>query len=164
MKTLRRSRAQSPATDRFHRLGPTIVTLRERAGLSQKELAARAGITPAMLSNYETGVKAPSLQSLGRILDALDVYLGTLDDALDLVNSRPPRRRATSDPRGEPIEGVDLMRFLGTESEELPPRVSRAFTELVRGFRRVARLLYRSEGGGPPGSPSPYPDEPPPEA
>lgn len=140
------------------------MTLRERAGLSQKELAARAGITPAMLSNYETGVKAPSLQSLGRILDALDLYLGSLDDALDLINERPPRRKGTSDPRSEPIEGVDLPRFLGTDGEALPPRVSRAFIEMIRGFRQVARLLYRSEGGGPPGSPSPPPNEPPPEA
>ncbi len=132
---------------RFDRLGPTLVTLRERAGLSQKELAARAGITPAMLSGYETGATEPSLQTLGGILDALDLYLGTLDDALDLLNERPTRRHATRDPRGEAIEGVDLPRFLGTDGEPLPPRVSRAFIEMIRGFRQVARVLYRSDGG-----------------
>lgn len=141
---------------RFDRLGPTLITLRERAGLTQKDLAVRAGITPAMLSGYETGSTEPTLQSLGSILDALDLYLGTFDDALDLLNERPPRRRTTQDPRGEAIEGVDLPRFLGTDGEPLPPRVSRAFIEMIRGFRQVARLLYRSHGGDaaePPGAP-----------
>lgn len=132
---------------RFDRLGEVLITLRERAGLTQKELARRAGITPGMLSGYENGSKEPTLQSLGSLLDALDLYLGTLDDALDFHNQRPPRRRSTLDPRGEPIEGVDLPRFLGTGGEPLPPRASRAFVEMIRGFRQVARLLYHSGEG-----------------
>ena len=138
---------------RFDRLGPVIILLREKAGLDQKDLAARAGITPAMLSSFETGKKTPSVPSLGKILDALDLYLGTLDDALDLVNERPPRRGSTSDPRGEPIEGVDLPRFLATDGEDLPPRLSRPFVEMIRGFRQVARALFHSRDGRPPPEP-----------
>lgn len=131
---------------RFQRLGSAIVLLRERAGLSQKELADRAGITAAMLSNYETGAKAPSLKSFERVLDALDVYLGSLDDALDVVNSRPVRSRTAPSTSAEPIEGVDLARFLGTEAKDLPPRATNAIIELILGFRRAARMLLRSEG------------------
>lgn len=141
------------AMARFDNLGPVIGLLREKAGLNQKELAKRAGITPAMLSGYENGIESPSLASLGKILDALDLYLGTLDDGLDLVNERPSRRRRTSDPRGEPVEGVDLPRFLGTDDEPLPPRVARAFVEMIRGFRQVARVLYHSAGDGDDGEP-----------
>lgn len=133
---------------RFDRVGAAIVMLRERTGLSQKDLADLAGITPAMLSNYETGAKRPSLRTFGLILDALDVSLGALDDALDVVNARPFRRESPTDPRDEPVEGVDLARFLGTGRRPLPPKVSRAFIEMILGFRRAVRLLARAESGG----------------
>ena len=150
-----------PAAARFDRVGAALVMLRERAGLSQKELAEMAGITPAMLSNYETGTKSPSLRSFGQILDALDVSLGALDDALDVVNVRAFRREPPNDPRDEPIEGVDLARFLGTGRRPLPPRTSRAFIEMILGFRRAVRLLARSETEDRPAQRRPPRDEPP---
>lgn len=133
---------------RFDRLGAVIGLLREKAGLKQRELARRADITQAMLSHYERGTRKPSLPTLGKILDVLDLYLGTLDDGLDLVNERPSRRRRTGDPRGEPIEGVDLPSFLGIDDEPLPPRVERAFVEMIRGFRQVARVQFHTWSAG----------------
>lgn len=138
---------------RFDRLGPVLKLLREKAGLTQKELAARADVLPTMLSKYEKGRAVPEVETLGKLLDVLDLYLGTLDDALDLVNDRPPRRTSTTDPRGEPIEGVDLPRYLATDGEALPPRVERAFVEMIRGFRQVARVAYHSRFGGGSGEP-----------
>jgi transcriptional regulator with XRE-family HTH domain len=130
---------------RFDNVGKAILLLREKQNKSQKVLAAEAGITGAMLSNYETGVKKPSLDSLGKILDALGLYLGKLDDALDVVNDREYRRG--EDPRRETAtgapEGVDLPRFLGAQGD-LTPDLELGFSEMVRGFQRVARHIYQN--------------------
>ena len=134
---------------RFDNVGKAILLLREKQNKNQKELAAEAGITGAMLSNYETGVKKPSLDSLGKVIDALGLYLGKLDDALDMVNDRDYRRGQL--PGREPAtgapEGVDLPRFLGAEGE-LPPELELGFAEMVRGFQRVARHVYRAMVAG----------------
>lgn len=133
---------------RFDKVGKAILLLREKQNKSQKELAAEAGITGAMLSNYETGVKKPSLDSMGKILDALGIYVGKLDDALDVVNDRELHRPPEPPPAaaGAP-DGVDLPRFLGAE-RDLPPDLQLGFAEMVRGFQRVARHVYQSVIGG----------------
>jgi transcriptional regulator with XRE-family HTH domain len=43
---------------------------RARAGLSQSALAARAGTSQATISAYESGRKAPSVDTLSRLLAA----------------------------------------------------------------------------------------------
>jgi transcriptional regulator with XRE-family HTH domain len=43
---------------------------RERAGLSKRELARRAGTSPAAVVHYERGARDPGVETLGRILDA----------------------------------------------------------------------------------------------
>lgn len=68
---------------RFDRLGLVLSMLRMKRGESQKTLARRAGLTASMVSCFEKGTKKPSLDSLGRLLDALGVELGELDRALE---------------------------------------------------------------------------------
>jgi transcriptional regulator with XRE-family HTH domain len=43
---------------------------RRRAGLSQRELAERAGTSHATVAQYETGVKVPRVDTLARLLEA----------------------------------------------------------------------------------------------
>ena len=52
-------------------------------------MADAAGITKAMLSAYETGKQKPSLDTLEKILAALDGDLNDLHNALQIVNERP---------------------------------------------------------------------------
>ena len=125
---------------RFDKFGKAIVALRRERSWSQKELARESGLSAAMLSNYEHGVKKPTLDNLGKILDAFGLHLGKLDDALDLVNERPLRAPSGSAP-GAP-EAVDLARFLGA-GPVVRPDLEPAFAELVRGFQTIARHLYR---------------------
>ena len=47
--------------------------IREAAGITQAELAARAGIAPANLSVIESGRVDVRMSTLARILDALDL-------------------------------------------------------------------------------------------
>lgn len=53
-----------------------ILDARRGSGLSQRELATRAGTSQATLSAYERGVKSPSLRVTQRILEAAGYQLG----------------------------------------------------------------------------------------
>ncbi|MNW37113.1 HTH-type transcriptional repressor RghR [compost metagenome] len=53
-------------------LGDRIKTLREQKEITQRDLAANAGLTVAQLSRYETNDRKPDPESLRRIVDALD--------------------------------------------------------------------------------------------
>jgi transcriptional regulator with XRE-family HTH domain len=53
----------------------TLRGARRAAGLTQAELAARAGTSQATLSAYENGRKQPSVQTLSRLLAATGTRL-----------------------------------------------------------------------------------------
>jgi transcriptional regulator with XRE-family HTH domain len=50
--------------------GSAIRAARRRSGLSQQELAARAGTSQATLSAYENGRKQPTFETFARLLAA----------------------------------------------------------------------------------------------
>lgn len=50
---------------------------RQRAGLSQAELAARAGVTQSVISAYESGHRQPSLPRLAALIEATGFELAT---------------------------------------------------------------------------------------
>ena len=54
-------------------LGKALATLRKERRLTQTELAQRAEVSRANLSCYESGSIKPKVETLDRILDALDV-------------------------------------------------------------------------------------------
>jgi transcriptional regulator with XRE-family HTH domain len=55
-----------------------LKALRELRKLTQAELGNRAGMGAASVSHFETGQRAPSLDSLVKLADALDVTVDTL--------------------------------------------------------------------------------------
>jgi predicted nucleotidyltransferase len=50
--------------------GSLLRTARDRAGLSQAELAARAGVTQSVISVYESGHRQPALSTLAALVEA----------------------------------------------------------------------------------------------
>src|SRR6266581_1901162 len=50
--------------------GALIRQARKRAGLSQAELAARAGVTQSVISAYESGHRQPAIPTLAALVDA----------------------------------------------------------------------------------------------
>jgi transcriptional regulator with XRE-family HTH domain len=81
---------------------------RLRAGLTQRELAARAGVPQSTVSVYERGERQPTLPTLERLLRAAGFTLRTdlapigpdprrngrvLKDLLELADRIPPSRR-----------------------------------------------------------------------
>lgn len=59
-------------------LAPTLRELRERRGFTQAELGARADMAAASVSHFETGQRVPSLDSLVKLADALEVSVDAL--------------------------------------------------------------------------------------
>jgi len=65
--------------------GALLRTARTRAGLSQTELAARAGVTQSVISVYESGRRQPALSTLAALVEAAG-------SRLDVTVRRPPAR------------------------------------------------------------------------
>ncbi len=59
-------------------IGQRVKELREDRGWNQSELASRAGLTPAAVSQIEGGRRLPTAQTLQKLADAL----GASSDAL----------------------------------------------------------------------------------
>lgn len=72
-KLLRASKSESHASALA--VGARLRSVRELAGLSQRELAKRAGVTNATISLIEQESHAPSLASLHRILNAIPISM-----------------------------------------------------------------------------------------
>ena len=60
------------------RVGGNARRLREKQGISQEELADRAGLHRTYISGVERGVRNPTVVVLQKIADALGVELSTL--------------------------------------------------------------------------------------
>ncbi len=64
---------------------------REKRGLSQGELAKRAGFQASAISHFETGSRKPSFDNLRRLADALEVttdyLLGRVSDTDSLADA-----------------------------------------------------------------------------
>jgi transcriptional regulator with XRE-family HTH domain len=64
-------------------LGARIKELRKRLGISQEELAGRAGMHWTYLSDLERGRQTPTLDMLNRVARGLDVTLAEFFSTLD---------------------------------------------------------------------------------
>jgi transcriptional regulator with XRE-family HTH domain len=59
-------------------LGRNVRRLRQEHGLSQEELAFRAGMKRSYLSDLERGTRNPSVRALGRLAEALNAEPASL--------------------------------------------------------------------------------------
>ena len=75
--------------------GTLLRQARKRAGLSQVDLAARAGVTQSVISAYESGQRQPSLPTLARLIGAAGFEL--------TLGLRRPARRRLSGPVGRRV-------------------------------------------------------------
>lgn len=141
----------------FQGLGRALRWLRDRQGKRQYQVADAAGITKAMLSAYETGKQKPSLETLEKILSALECDLNDLHNSLQIVNERPEaiRRPGGSVQSGwssfrgghETSEGGDasssVYRVLGV-NRPLPPLEEQALSEMLEGFHKLVRYFHEA--------------------
>lgn len=100
-----------------------IRSTRERAGLSQHALAARAGTSQPAVSRYESGAASPSVETLDRLLAAMGARL-------ELSVSEAPRQLDARTPR---------MAKLRAHRDRILKTVQRNGGSNVRVFGSVAR-------------------------
>jgi transcriptional regulator with XRE-family HTH domain len=144
----------------FTGLGRAIRWLRDRQGKRQYQVADAAGITKAMLSAYETGKQKPSLDTLEKILSALECDLNDLHNALQIVNERPEAIRRPGATQRESWQsyrtnessqegtveggtGLNVYRILGLQ-RQLPPMEEQALSQMLEGFHKFVRYLHSS--------------------
>ena len=143
----------------FNGLGRALRWLRDRQGKRQYQVADAAGITKAMLSAYETGKQKPSLDTLEKILDALECDLNDLHNSLQIVNERPEGIRRPGALREswqafgqspdaaaeikETASGISVYRILGL-NRQLPPQEEQALSEMLDGFHKLVRYLHNA--------------------
>jgi transcriptional regulator with XRE-family HTH domain len=103
---------------------------RRKAGLSQRELAARAGTSHATLASYETATKVPRVDTLDRILRAAGF------EPEVVLSARPDADRSARVAKGrELLEALELAAHfpLRRPTKQLPvPVIRRASADAVR--------------------------------
>jgi transcriptional regulator with XRE-family HTH domain len=87
--------SQSPWEQRFQVLANYLRTQREAAGLTLRELAERADVSNAYLSQLERGLHEPSIRVLSAVAVALDISGETLLALAGLPSARRDRAGAT---------------------------------------------------------------------
>ena len=87
-------------------LGQRIASLRHAAGLSQSQLAERAGVSTGTLKNWEQGIRQPLPAGLAAIAKGLGVSPGPLLEGVSFpAKEEPsvaPEQPPAKPPRGRP--------------------------------------------------------------
>ena len=74
-------------------LGERIKALRMERELQQRQLAEKAGLTPSMVSQIESGRLTPSLNTLGKVAAALGIPIASLFDGRPAGRIQVTRQR-----------------------------------------------------------------------
>ena len=118
--------SESGGMARLQALGALIRAQRVTAGLSLRELADRAKVSNAYLSQIERGLHEPSISVLGAIAAALDVSLEALLARAGLLSPEPEDGAA-----GELVRDTEAA-ILGDPELSEPQRV--ALLSIYRSF------------------------------
>jgi len=132
----------------FDGLGRALRWTRQRQGKKQYEVAEAAKVTKAMLSSYENEKQRPTIDTLERILDALEIDLDYLAYAIRSV--RQDQDGVEPEPRHlPPMAGppLDVERLLGLR-RRLDPEEERSVAQMLDGFHGLLRYLLLKDGDG----------------
>lgn len=103
------------STCMFTDIGGRLKLIRERNGLSQRELAKRAGITNSNISMIEQGLVSPSINSLAKVLHGIPMTLAQFFacDQVDVGQMVYPAEQLESSQRLCPNGAI--IQSIGTE-------------------------------------------------
>lgn len=129
----------------FDRMDRALELLRTRAGLKQIEVAQRAGITPSMISEYESGKKRPHVDTLDKVLAVLGADAHSLANALRAAQREAAEERLRRAAVGEGTEAVaDPGAGARLRATTALGEITSAFDTLTRS---VEELLLAGPGG-----------------
>lgn len=85
---------------------------RQKAGLTQQQLADKLGVSQQYIGNYESGKRQPKIQTLQKIADALGVDVFSLadwDTATKMIEDDINRETEPVPPKQKPKETSQLL-------------------------------------------------------
>ena len=109
-------------------IGEVIKTYRSQRGLSQGDIERRTGLLRCYLSRVENGHTVPSLETLAKIAEAMDISLADF-----FPGTETPRDKETQKMLGELSQ--DEIRFLA--------EIKRYSTTLSDGDKRLVLAMIR---------------------
>jgi transcriptional regulator with XRE-family HTH domain len=140
-KIINKPVSESPSVD----VGARLRVVRDRFGLSQRELAKRAGVTNGTISLIEQNRVSPSISSLKKVLEGLPMTLAeffTFD-----VEPQPPRAFYRADELPDlGRDGVQLL-LVGTAHERRDIAILRE-TYLPGADTGPDMLMHEGQEGG----------------
>jgi len=110
-------------------IGEVIKSYRSQRGLSQGDIERRTGLLRCYLSRVENGHTVPSLETLAKIAEAMDISLADF-----FPGTETPRDRETQKMLGELSQ--DEIRFLA--------EIKRFSTTLSDGDKRLVLAMIRA--------------------
>jgi transcriptional regulator with XRE-family HTH domain len=131
--------APAPAPATFD-LGARLRALRELHGLSQRELAKRAGVTNGTISLIEQNRISPSVGSLKKVLDGIPISLA---DFFGLAPPRQPKMFFAADDMAEIAGGAISYRQVG---RDLGGRALQMIHERYAAGADTGRTMLSHEG------------------
>ncbi len=121
----------------FGNLGRALALLRQLRGRSQTTLAREAGVGKSQLSKYESGKELPRLDSLGKVLSALQVGYFEFFYTLHVIDERAGS--LGSDPEPVITSGPSVLR----------PSTQAAFQEVLGLFFNLyGQIMQQTIAGG----------------
>jgi transcriptional regulator with XRE-family HTH domain len=118
--------------ERFEHLGRALKLLRRRRGITQRELARRAGVSASRIRVWEQDREQPTLASLGRLVVALGADLGELDEALASAGGwQVSHHRDRNRHRPESLTSTEVAQHLLGEGSVLPSTRAMRLAELL---------------------------------
>ena len=121
----------------FGNVGRTLILLRELRGKSQARVSREAGIGKSQLSKYENGKELPKLDSLEKVLNALQVGYFEFFYTLHLIDRQAAHlAEGGGRTRNEPLTMVPLPHDNSLLSEPTDEAFSRVFTDMMILYRR----------------------------
>jgi transcriptional regulator with XRE-family HTH domain len=134
-------------------LGARIRALRAERQLQQRQLAEKAGLTPSMVSQIESGRLTPSLHTLGKLAGALGTPIGSLfepapNGRLHVTRTGEyPVMSFDGNPERWQVLGAGLFQGkIRAVVSALPPRSRGIKTDKVRLAPGQMKLFYVLEG------------------
>jgi transcriptional regulator with XRE-family HTH domain len=113
--------------------GVAVRHLRDRKGVSQKDMARALGVSPAYLSALEHGRRGmPSFEFLQRVAGYFNIIWDEAEELFRIAEISDPR--VTVDTAGLPPEYTALANRLSAEIRNLPPET----------IRRLAGILEKA--------------------
>lgn len=133
--------------------GEKVKTARKAKDISQRELAARSGLSFRTIQNYETGQRMPkSRSSYTRLAEALGINENALldPDAVFVLRAAEQYGNKAADQAKELVTDLGALWAGGTMAEDdmdaIMEALQRAFWEAKRINRKYVNKRYRKAG------------------